>query len=818
MLTAQELYDRGVSASSAGRLRSARGYFTRAAARSADADLAALIEVSTAYLDAETGEVPAALQRLGRVLKRPGLAARTRGVARSQRGLLHARTGQSTRALRDFTEALAVIGEDPVLASRAHLNRGNLHMQNGALPEARRDFLAVLELLATPEGDPNFDKARFNLGYTDQMAGDLISALRMLDEVEPRLATLGPLYQATIQQMRGEILVTAGLVREGEEQLASAAAAYGRERLGLFQGESEFVRARALLHQDPAAARTVAASAARRFRRSGSDVWAVRADAVAFEARVMRGGRAGAQIEAADTLSAALRRQRLPQDATLVDLYAARVCVRGGALTDASARLRRVRLTDSSPVASRLLWREVRADLDRARGRRASAYAHLRAGLEELHVWQASFGSLDLQSGVVRHGRQLAVDGVRMAVADGRPEVLFEWSERGRMLVSRIVPLRAPADEAVAAELAELRWLQSQQPEPRSREARRMAELQETIRRHAWYGGGSGEVSDPATLAELQAALGPDQALVAYIATSDAVVALAVTDSTADVLDLGPRGELDTMLGGLHPDLDMAGSDLPGPFAAPVRRELVTRLQRLGDLLVAPLADLVGERRLVLTPSGVLAGVPWGLLPSLHGRPVTVTRSATSWLARQQTPLRLRSAGFVAGPRVARATAEVLAAAEMWDEPEILVGDAATAAAVSDLAARVDVLQVSAHGRHSAENPLFSGVELADGPWFGYDIDQLAEIPDVVLLSACEVGRSQVRFGEELVGMTTAWLHAGVRCVIASAAAVNDEVAHDVLVSVHRSLGAGSDPAAALAAALPKVSADAPPAPFVCFC
>ena len=114
--------------------------------------------------------------------------------------------------------------------------------------------------------------------------------------------------------------------------------------------------------------------------------------------------------------------------------------------------------------------------------------------------------------------------------------------------------------------------------------------------------------------------------------------------------------------------------------------------------------------------------------------------------------------------------------------------------------------------------PLFSGIELVDGPWFGYDIDQLAEVPDVVLLSACEVGRSQVRYGEELIGMTAAWQHAGVRSVIASAAAVNDDVAHDVLVAVHRGLVAGLDPAAALAAAQPPAGEDAPPAPFVSFC
>jgi CHAT domain-containing protein len=136
---------------------------------------------------------------------------------------------------------------------------------------------------------------------------------------------------------------------------------------------------------------------------------------------------------------------------------------------------------------------------------------------------------------------------------------------------------------------------------------------------------------------------------------------------------------------------------------------------------------------------------------------------------------------------------------------------------VTSLAGRVDVLHLAAHGRHSSENPLFSGLELVDGPWFGYDIDRLASVPDVVLLSACEVGRSTVRAGEELIGMTAAWLHAGARCVVASPAAVNDEVAHDVLVCVHQRLAAGDDPSSALAAAVPPAGADRAPAPFVCF-
>jgi CHAT domain-containing protein len=279
---------------------------------------------------------------------------------------------------------------------------------------------------------------------------------------------------------------------------------------------------------------------------------------------------------------------------------------------------------------------------------------------------------------------------------------------------------------------------------------------------------------------------------------------------------LGDRSALDALIGGLLPDLDMAAAELAG-FADAIRAELNGRLRRLDDLLLDPLRDLLGDRELVLTPSGVLAGVPWTILPSNRGRAVTVAQSATSWLLRTASPLRSSSAGFVAGPRVAQADAETSAAAAAWPGAAMLQGGDATASAVSALAGSVDVLHVSAHGRHSSENPLFSGFELADGPWFGYDIDQLSAVPDVVLLSACEVGRSTLRGGEELIGMTAAWLHAGARCVIASAAAINDAVAHDVLVRVHQELASGVHPSVALAHALAEVDPDGPPAPLVCF-
>jgi CHAT domain-containing protein len=83
-------------------------------------------------------------------------------------------------------------------------------------------------------------------------------------------------------------------------------------------------------------------------------------------------------------------------------------------------------------------------------------------------------------------------------------------------------------------------------------------------------------------------------------------------------------------------------------------------------------------------------------------------------------------------------------------------------------------------------------------------------------LSACELGRSSVRWGEETIGMTVAWLHAGANTVIASPASVDDDVACYTLAATHHYLAGGQPPADALASAMVEVGGPVP-APFVCF-
>ncbi|MFD2350169.1 hypothetical protein ACFSTC_13775 [Nonomuraea ferruginea] len=60
-------------------------------------------------------------------------------------------------------------------------------------------------------------------------------------------------------------------------------------------------------------------------------------------------------------------------------------------------------------------------------------------------------------------------------------------------------------------------------------------------------------------------------------------------------------------------------------------------------LLLAPLAAELGERPLVVVPTGILHTLPWAALPCLRECPVTVAASARSWLAATRDPALVRT-------------------------------------------------------------------------------------------------------------------------------------------------------------------------------
>ncbi len=814
MLTAADLHRRGLASSNAGRYTSARVLFRRALERAELPDTIAQVKLSLAYVEAELGSTQQGLTLCAEALEVPGLSRQLRGLVESQIALLHMRSGAGQAAISSFAAAIALLDESPEPRARAYLNRGLVHLQRGDAERAEEDSRRAAELYRAAGDEVEAAKADHNLGYARLLSGDLVTSLQLMETAAPMLSGLSTTYQAVGAQDRAEVLVAAGMPADALEALGQAARAYGSHRLRQRQAEVELIMARTLARDDPLRAAAVARRAERRFRQRGSEAWALRAEAVRLAAEIESGAPTRARAGLADRagwaagLATVLHEHGLRNEAMVMTLSAARAELTAGEAAAASRRLAHVRPSAGTPLETRLLAREVRAQVAAARGRRAAGLDHVRRGLDELHEWQSGFGSLELQSSVVGRGRRLAVEGVRLALADGRPGVVFEWAERARALVSRVTPVRPPSDPEAAQALRDLR---------RSRDEATAAALRARIRQQSWYGEGSRQVSELAGLDEVTSVLSDAGGVLAsYLVVDDQLLCVVVGAGAAEVVPLPGLRRVRALLSGMQADLDMAAADLPPALRGVVFGALRDRVAGLADELVAPLGCRLEGDRVVLVPSGILAGTPWSMLPGLSDRPLTAPRSATLWLAARRRPFEPKRVGLVAGPDVVRADEEVSKAAAAWSSAETLTGGAANATAVSELAGRVEVLHVAAHGRHSADNPLFSGLELADGPWFGYDIDQLERIPSTVVLSACELGRSSVRWGEETIGMTVAWLHAGTRCVVAAPASVADDLACEVLTATHARLASGAPPAEALADAVRDVDA-AGVSSFLCF-
>jgi hypothetical protein len=474
----------------------------------------------------------------------------------------------------------------------------------------------------------------------------------------------------------------------------------------------------------------------------------------------------------------------------------------------------------ADPIGARLHTGYLRARLARAGGAPVKAAQHVRSGLAELAAYQARFGSIDMQTGSAIHGRRLAELGVAIALDEGRAAPVFAASERGRAVSSRLPAVRPPANHRTAELLADLRQtVEGVHASPKDAVLqRRRRQLEREIKSRSWTMAGAGEVQRPASLGMARAAASSTgSTLVSFVRAAGSLHAVVLDARSTSMRSLGSAERVDELAQRARADLDVLAHRLPAALRAAAAASLDRSLGALDETLLKPLR--LGSSRLVVVPTGILGALPWGAMPSCRGRPVTVTPSATAWLAALGSASRPASGPAavvaIAGPNLERSEHEVAALAANWPAGRALTGSAGGRDALAAAMAHATVVHIAAHGRHHTENPLFSSISLADGALFAYELDQTVRCADHVILSACELGRSTIRPGDEALGLTSVLLHLGSRSVVAGVARVEDATAAQVMIAYHAGLAAGRDSAEALADALD--AGTEAPAPFVCF-
>ena len=761
---------------------------------------------------------------------------------------LAALSGDFTRAVTLYRNALATwrAAERWADAAAALRGLGQLEVRRGdyvAAVAALRDALAILERTG-PRADAllvqrELAGALAAQGNLQGALDALRSAQRSTDAGVPARTRAGLLLAQADLAMQlnnsadAERLYARAefLYRQSGDQAGVADAQEGRGVLLFARGDS--ARAQALLE-----------SAMRVHSAAGNQRSAALARLWLAEVRLQRG----------DTAAARMHIARAEADLVKVgDPVASAVATGERAALEAGAGfsavaeslyragLQRVAERPAPEVAWQLhagLALELRArhDLD-------GAARELRAATREIERSSRSLTLAERRSAFLVDKWDVYVDLALTEAMRGRPQAAFEAAER--MRAQEMLELLARG-RVVSPSDTTLELIEREQDL-----RRRIAEL--TASEHAGdaddlRGGSSASVVAPAALTRAQEAyaellleirelapnhaalvmptsaemrdvaqrLAQHEAFVEYVVSDSSSLVFVITRDSAAVRELGiSRSELADLVAFIRgtlvrPTSSAADSLWRGP------------LRQLHSRLIGPLEEtglLAGKSRLVLAPHAELHYLPFAALLDSAGVflierfDLTTTPSASVWLAlgrRSPTSsegvlaLAPRPDALPASQREVRAIGRLAGAS-------VLEGTTATESAFRREAPGRRVVHLATFGNLNKGNPLFSHVELGagdghDGRLEVHEIYGLELTADLIVLSACETAIGSgavgdVPAGDDWVGLTRAFLHAGAKRVVATLWQVDDWATAALMEQFYQRYGLRDEPASALAGA-----------------
>jgi tetratricopeptide (TPR) repeat protein len=784
--------------------------------RAGSPELAAQALMSLAGVTSARGRFGRAVREIDRAMT--DLHGAERAQALAQRGLIMHQLGRLDAAFADYNTALPALrrADDRMWVWRTLSNRGVLYGHRFQLASALADLREATRLADELGLGTSAAFTQQNLGWVNTLGGDLPQALRDLDAAEQRLRALNAQLGAVLRD-RAELLLSMCLASEARAAAEAAATELRRERRLYVVPEVRLLHSRAaLLDGDFATALAQARLAVREFSHQDRPEWAAVARFAVLAARFGGPHRSRVGLREAEQVAAVLEATRFAATAAEARVMTAQLALERGRIAVARAQLERVGpLRRRGPAALRARAWYATALLRLSGGNSAGAVRAVRTGLRIVDEHRATLGATDVLARTAAQRTELAQLGLRIAINHGSARAVFEWAERGRASLFLIRPVRPPDDPVLGAALAELRLAVTEAADLRgsgrnpARALARQIALERQIRNYTRRQPGQAELSDPTPLATLLGRLG-DATLLEFVELDGELYAVSLAagpgGGRVGLHHLGAAAPiyelLDRVPFALH-RLARQRSTAAGRTAAiAMLRDAAARLDaRLLHPVARQLGSGLGDAPLVLVPTGRLQSLPWSILPTCAGRPVTVAPSATSWyLARTRTYPATGSVAVVAGPQLPGARGEAEKVAAIYATAP-LVGGSATAEATAAALTKADLAHLAMHGRLSPDNPLFSSLLLADGPLMVYDLEQLPRVPPTVVLAACDSGRHVVYAGDELLGLAATFLAKGAQQLVASVVPVPDAATAPLMVAFHQRLAAGQAPASALAAA-----------------
>lgn len=750
-------------------------------------------------------------------------------------GNLYYRLELPTEALKCYDRALRAARrlESPEMVSLIRLNRATSLAAVGRLREAELIYEEV-----AGEADRNGERGTrafvdCNLGYLRFQQGDYDQAVGLLDGARTVFEEQGDDHWRTLTL----IDLTELLLEVGSYQRAATMAEETQRatsRLGL-----RFEHGRATLYLAIAsmgAGRTTAAStqleAARSaFREEGNNSSAAICDVYLGEIST----RAGDPERGAELLTPAVElfdreRLRVLEVGARVSLAAALV-TRGQLaaareqLTRAGTRLRRV----PSPWL-RARRSHVAGTLAEAEGNPGMALRHYRRSIRELESIRGRLGVDEFRVSFADQRAEVWGDLVELVLQRGGPDPVAEAfalveQSRSRALVDLLAGRLQPesvSDPKAAKLLRELDTLRAEMNRlrgfsPGQRDGMRRsignphavrkceARISETLARLERRSSSLGALTRGETysLEQAQQDLEPDTQLVEYFLGSRGCWALVVDRERARAIRLPTTAaDISRAMTRFRFQIEKCchGQEYVESRQDMLLAGVQRHLQELSRTLWAPLS--LDHARVIVIPHASLHSLPFAALPTAAGRAVlddhrvsvlpsaSCRRYVAPSSARRGSDLRVLAID-VGLPDLPEARREVDVVRGLFRRGRTLRGPRATRDAFRQAAPAAHVIHLATHGLFRPDDSRFSSVLLADGWMSVHDIYGLRLNAELVCLSACQSGRSWIGAGDEIMGLTRGFLHAGAAALLVSLWPVDDAATADLMVSFYAGIRRG---------------------------
>ncbi|HQU81876.1 MAG TPA: CHAT domain-containing protein, partial [Pyrinomonadaceae bacterium] len=223
---------------------------------------------------------------------------------------------------------------------------------------------------------------------------------------------------------------------------------------------------------------------------------------------------------------------------------------------------------------------------------------------------------------------------------------------------------------------------------------------------------------------------------------------------------------------------------------------LLRHAQKIYELLIRPLENLLETQELIVIQSGILHYLPFQALHDgesflIETKQISYAPSAAIWRNLNENERVLTENALLVGvtdkftPLV---KTEIDVLSKLFKQSETLNDDKATLENLSKKIHNSGILHLACHGKFRPDNPSFSSLGLYRENLTVKDAQSLDLKGRLVVLSACETGLNNVVSGEELIGLLSGFLSAGAASLVMSLWTVNDAATLEMMKNFYEFL------------------------------